>query len=147
MRAAFPLAAQAGLLVNLTVGETAEQRADGLAAALAALTAQLEPAITAVAAAAGGEAEAWWSSRIVLAYEPVWAIGAGATPCTPEQAQEVHAALRALVAERVSPRAAAAVRIAYTGSVRAAASLALARPYDHHRSCPSSPLVSYPPCR
>jgi triosephosphate isomerase len=38
----------------------------------------------------------------VLAYEPVWAIGTGKT-ATPEQAQEVHAAIRAWLAEHVSP--------------------------------------------
>ncbi len=41
-------------------------------------------------------------SRVVLAYEPVWAIGTGKT-ATPEQAQEVHAAIRAWLAEHVSP--------------------------------------------
>jgi len=41
-------------------------------------------------------------SRVVLAYEPVWAIGTGKT-ATPEQAQEVHAAIRAWLAEQVSP--------------------------------------------
>ena len=40
-------------------------------------------------------------SRVVIAYEPVWAIGTGVT-ATPEQAQEVHAALRAWLAENYS---------------------------------------------
>ena len=44
-------------------------------------------------------AEDW--NRVVLAYEPVWAIGTGKT-ATPEQAQEVHAALRKWVADNVS---------------------------------------------
>ncbi len=39
--------------------------------------------------------------RVVLAYEPVWAIGTGKT-ATPEQAQEVHAAIRKWLAEKVS---------------------------------------------
>jgi len=41
-------------------------------------------------------------SRVVLAYEPVWVIGTGKT-ATPEQAQEVHTAIRAWLAEHVSP--------------------------------------------
>ena len=40
-------------------------------------------------------------SRVVIAYEPVWAIGTGVT-ATPEQAQEVHAALRVWLAENYS---------------------------------------------
>ena len=58
-------------------------------------------------------------SRVVLAYEPVWAIGTGKT-ATPEQAQEVHAALRKWLAENVSPEVAASLRILYGGSVGAA---------------------------
>ncbi|HET8646647.1 MAG TPA: triose-phosphate isomerase [Vicinamibacteria bacterium] len=53
----------------------------------------------------------------VVAYEPVWAIGTGRT-ATPEQAQEVHAALRRLVARSHGAPAAAAVRILYGGSVK-----------------------------
>jgi triosephosphate isomerase len=53
-----------------------------------------------------------------LAYEPVWAIGTGRT-ATPEQAQEVHAALRAQLAER-DAGAAMALRILYGGSVKPA---------------------------
>ena len=138
-------ALEAGLQVNLTVGETAAQRAEGIEAALAALTAQLQPAVEAVAAAAAREAgelpppmaatetaaalaKLW--GRVVLAYEPVWAIGKGATPCTPEQAQEVHAALRAYVSERVSAAAAQHLRIAYTGSVSVDNCLALAAQPD-----------------
>lgn len=53
----------------------------------------------------------------VIAYEPVWAIGTGRN-ATPGQAQEVHAALRALVARSHGAPAAAAVRILYGGSVK-----------------------------
>ncbi len=62
-------------------------------------------------------AEAAEAGRVVVAYEPVWAIGTGRT-ATPAQAQEVHAAIRRLVRERLGPAAAAAVRIQYGGSVR-----------------------------
>jgi triosephosphate isomerase len=56
---------------------------------------------------------------IVVAYEPVWAIGTGEV-ATPEDAQEVCAALRARLAERFGPETAATVRILYGGSVKAA---------------------------
>merc|ERR1711894_622583 len=55
-------------------------------------------------------------SRVVLAYEPVWAIGTGKT-ATPAQAQEVHAAVRKWLAEKAGPTVAAETRILYGGSV------------------------------
>jgi len=58
-------------------------------------------------------------SKVVIAYEPVWAIGTGKT-ATPEQAQEVHASLRAWLAENVNAEVAASTRILYGGSVGAA---------------------------
>ena len=57
------------------------------------------------------------SARLVIAYEPVWAIGTGKT-ATPVQAQEAHAFIRQVVAEAASPAAAQAVRILYGGSVK-----------------------------
>jgi triosephosphate isomerase len=56
---------------------------------------------------------------VVIAYEPVWAIGTGAV-ATPEDAQEVCGELRARLAERFGPETAASVRILYGGSVKAA---------------------------
>jgi triosephosphate isomerase len=56
---------------------------------------------------------------IVVAYEPVWAIGTGEV-ATPDDAQEVCGALRQWLAERFGPDAAAGVRILYGGSVKAA---------------------------
>ncbi len=56
---------------------------------------------------------------IVVAYEPVWAIGTGEV-ATPDDAQEVCGALRSWLAERFGPEAAAGVRILYGGSVKAA---------------------------
>ncbi|HJX42570.1 MAG TPA: triose-phosphate isomerase [Geodermatophilus sp.] len=58
-------------------------------------------------------------ARVVLAYEPVWAIGTGEV-ATPEDAQEVCGALRSRLAERFGPETAAVVRILYGGSVKAA---------------------------
>jgi triosephosphate isomerase len=57
-------------------------------------------------------------STVVIAYEPVWAIGTGEV-ATPEDAQEVCAALRAWIAEAHGTDVAAAVRILYGGSVKA----------------------------
>ncbi len=54
--------------------------------------------------------------KIVLAYEPVWAIGTGKT-ATPEQAQEVHKFIRQLLAKLFNAEAAESVRIQYGGSV------------------------------
>ncbi len=56
-------------------------------------------------------------SRIMLAYEPVWAIGTGRT-ATPTMAAEAHRLLRSLVSEQFGPRAGERIRILYGGSVR-----------------------------
>jgi triosephosphate isomerase (TIM) len=55
--------------------------------------------------------------RIIIAYEPVWAIGTGKT-ATPEQAQEMHAFIRLILAETHSNIVAEATRILYGGSVK-----------------------------
>ncbi|WP_417227463.1 triose-phosphate isomerase [Amphritea sp.] len=78
----------AGLIPILCVGETLEQRNAGETLALVA--AQIDAVLQRV----GVEDFA----SVVIAYEPVWAIGTGLT-ATPEQAQEVHAAIRAQLAE------------------------------------------------
>ena len=57
------------------------------------------------------------NAEIVVAYEPVWAIGSGQA-ATPEQAQQVAAALRTLLSERLSSAAADSTRILYGGSVK-----------------------------
>ena len=56
--------------------------------------------------------------KIVLAYEPVWAIGTGLT-ATPEQAQEIHAYIRSLVAEKYGEQVADDCTILYGGSCNA----------------------------
>lgn len=68
--------------------------------------------------------EADWS-RVVVAYEPVWAIGTGVT-ASPAQAQEVHQAIRAWAAEKISPAVAESLRIIYGGSVKGANAAELA---------------------
>lgn len=57
--------------------------------------------------------------KIVIAYEPVWAIGTGKT-ATPEQAQEVHKFIRGWLNENYSPEVAESLRILYGGSVKPA---------------------------
>ena len=57
------------------------------------------------------------SAPIVMAYEPVWAIGTGQT-ASPEIAAEVHGVIRHSVAERLGPAVAAGMRILYGGSVK-----------------------------
>jgi triosephosphate isomerase len=95
------------------VGETLAEREAGATAAV--VQRQLE----AVLQRAGAQALA----QAVVAYEPVWAIGTGRT-ATPEQAQEVHALLRARVAQE-DAEVASSLRILYGGSVKAANAAAL----------------------
>jgi triosephosphate isomerase len=57
------------------------------------------------------------AERLVLAYEPVWAIGTGET-ATPEQAQEVHEKVRGLIGELYGEGIAQGMRIQYGGSVK-----------------------------
>ncbi len=96
-----------GIVPVICVGETAEDLETFGASAVPA--GQLKAALVGVAA----------SADIVVAYEPVWAIGSGQA-ATPAQAQEVCAALRAVIAESLDADAAARTRILYGGSVKAA---------------------------
>ncbi|MCK9237504.1 MAG: triose-phosphate isomerase [Thiopseudomonas sp.] len=104
----FIAAQAAGMTPILCVGETLAQREQGQA--ISTVAAQVD----AVIAGAGVQA----LSKAVLAYEPVWAIGTGLT-ATPEQAQEVHAALREHIAS-YDAEIAQQLRILYGGSVKAA---------------------------
>jgi len=100
-------AVAAGLVPVVCVGETLAQREAG--ATFGVIQRQI----------AGGlvELPAEHFSRLVIAYEPVWAIGTGRT-ATPEQAEEVHARIRSLLADVLNPAAASAIRILYGGSVK-----------------------------
>ncbi len=97
----------AGLGAIVCVGEQLAERDAGRT--LAVVDAQLEGALKAIAAAD--------VPRLVLAYEPVWAIGTGRT-ATPAQAQEVHAHIRKRLAAVLGAPAAEAIRIQYGGSVK-----------------------------
>jgi triosephosphate isomerase len=99
------LAAKLGVIV--CVGESLAERDAGRT--LAVVDEQLAGALAGIDA---GEAP-----RLVIAYEPVWAIGTGRT-ATPAQAQEVHAHIRARLADRLGVVAADAIRIQYGGSVK-----------------------------
>lgn len=67
--------------------------------------------------------------NVVLAYEPVWAIGTGKT-ATPQQAQEVHDKLRQWLSKNVSPAVSESLRIIYGGSVTAGNAKELAKEKD-----------------
>merc|ERR1711976_543804 len=57
-------------------------------------------------------------TKVVIAYEPVWAIGTGLT-ATPDDAQATHAGIRKLISEKASPEVAEGIRIQYGGSANA----------------------------
>ena len=106
----------AGLIAIVCVGETAAERDAGRT--IDVVNGQLSGSLPDGATAA----------NTVVAYEPVWAIGTGRV-ATPEQAQEVHAAIRARAAALIGDDAAARLRILYGGSMKpgnAAELLALA---------------------
>ena len=96
-----------GLTVIMCVGESLEQREQGTA----------ENVVSGQLTGGLGSLTASDLDRIIIAYEPVWAIGTGRT-ATPEQAQEMHAFIRRVFADRYSKQAADAVRILYGGSVK-----------------------------
>ena len=98
-----------GMMAVYCVGESLEQRQSGDYATV--LQTQLHEGLQ-------GEGLSLDSSALVLAYEPVWAIGTGLT-AIPEQANEVHALIRDWLLRNRGPEAAAAVRILYGGSVNA----------------------------
>ena len=93
----------AGLIPIVCVGEALEDRDAGRTHDV--VGAQLDASLDGT------------SPDLVIAYEPVWAIGTGRT-ATPETAQETHAFIRERLSAILSPAAAAAIRIQYGGSVK-----------------------------
>lgn len=100
-------AVAAGLNAIVCVGETLAERETG--ATFAVIEKQVYGALAGFSPAD--------FTHIIVAYEPVWAIGTGKTAST-EQAQEVHAFIRSLLLKIAGAETAAAVRILYGGSVK-----------------------------
>lgn len=98
-----------GLKVIFCIGETLEQRR-------ANETQKVLERQTAALVALLPDQKDW--TRVVIAYEPVWAIGTGVV-ATPAQAQEAHQKLREWLARTVSASVAQSVRVIYGGSVNA----------------------------
>jgi triosephosphate isomerase len=96
-----------GLVPIVCIGELLAQREAGETTRV--VSAQLDGALAGLAADD--------VARLVVAYEPVWAIGTGKT-ATPAEAQEVHALIRARIATLATPAVAQRVRILYGGSVK-----------------------------
>ncbi|EEB89844.1 hypothetical protein MPER_12017 [Moniliophthora perniciosa FA553] len=101
-------AIDAGLSIILCIGETLKEREAGETAKVC--EAQLKPVIDLL------KEQDW--SKVVVAYEPVWAIGTGNSHA--QQAQEAHADIRAFLSKAVSLSVASSTRIIYGGSVSAA---------------------------
>jgi triosephosphate isomerase len=97
----------AGLGVILCVGETLQEREENRTERV--LETQLSGGLEGI--------DAVGLAKIVIAYEPVWAIGTGRN-ATPEQAQQAHAFIRKRVGERFGSPAAQALTIQYGGSVK-----------------------------
>jgi triosephosphate isomerase len=97
----------AGLRSIVCIGETLTQRQAGETFRI--IETQIHSGL------AGCDADQ--ASRLVLAYEPIWAIGTGVT-ATPAEAQEAHRQIRHLLAEMWGEAAAQGIRIQYGGSVR-----------------------------
>jgi len=110
---------QTGLLVILCVGETLEQRQAGQTEQV--LDRQMEGSLAGVSADQ--------MAQVVLAYEPVWAIGTGVTATT-DQAQAAHGHLRSWLETRYNSQVARATRILYGGSVKAQNARALLEQSD-----------------
>lgn len=103
------LAALEGKLIPIVcIGETREEREAG----------QTEDVITGQLTGSLAALTAEQMAGVVLAYEPVWAIGTGLT-ATPQQAQDVHAFIRRWLAQRFDEATAARVVVQYGGSVKA----------------------------
>jgi triosephosphate isomerase len=103
-----------GLRVILCVGESLVQRQSGQTESV--LDGQMAGSLAGIA-----ETDL---DRMVIAYEPVWAIGTGVTATT-EQAQSAHRHLRTWLGKRYNPSAADGLRILYGGSVKASNAAAL----------------------
>ncbi len=107
VRKKMQAAITAGLVSIMCVGESLTQRDEGNAERV--VRGQLQGGLSGLTASD--------LDRIIIAYEPVWAIGTGRT-ATPEQAQEMHAFIRRVLREEYTEETGARVRILYGGSVK-----------------------------
>jgi glyceraldehyde 3-phosphate dehydrogenase len=106
-----------GLGVIACIGESQQEREAG----------KTIEKVTSQIAAYASQISDW--SKVVIAYEPIWAIGTGLT-ASPEQAQEVHAALRSYISKTISPEVASEIRILYGGSASGTTAPELAKQDD-----------------
>lgn len=116
------VALNSGMRVILCIGESESQRESGETKIV--VEAQLEKCLESLKSLTGVNCE-----RLVIAYEPVWAIGTGKV-ATPQQAQETHRHIRKFLGERLSLEQAAAFRIIYGGSVGSGSAAELAKQDD-----------------
>ena len=100
-------ALEAGLTPIMCIGETLEEREGNITEKV--IKTQVEGGLTGISADD--------LKKMVIAYEPIWAIGTGKT-ASPQQAQDVHAFIRGLLVSLYSQGAADAVRIQYGGSMK-----------------------------
>lgn len=110
-------ALESGVKVIACIGEKLEEREAG----------KTEEVVFRQTKAIADKIKSW--DNVVLAYEPVWAIGTGKT-ATPQQAQEVHDKLRAWLVKNVSQSVSDSLRIIYGGSVTAGNAQELAKEKD-----------------
>jgi len=133
----------AGMITVLCVGETLEQREAGQTDAIN--EEQIRTGLAGVDAGSLGS--------VVIAYEPVWAIGTGRT-ATPGDAQDAHAKIRSLIASMYDQESSDAMRIIYGGSMKPGNAGELRRglaqgrgfPRDHQRGDRPADLRSAEPC-
>lgn len=109
IRQKIDLALKDGLIPVVCVGEKLEHRESGQTEAV--VLGQIESALVGLSSQD--------LEKVILAYEPVWAIGTGKT-ATPEQAQDVHRTIRAWLGDQFDKQTADSLRILYGGSVKPA---------------------------
>jgi triosephosphate isomerase len=102
-------AVKAGLIPIVCIGETLEEREAGKTFEI--VRTQLNGSLK------DFKSQRQLPSSLILAYEPVWAIGTGRT-ASPEQAQEVHQIIRAWLTEHFAAQTAGEIRVLYGGSVK-----------------------------